>query len=278
MNVSKYFLLRVWIVFCLFSSPLLQADTTKTYDREYSLQDIEERLDRIEASIDNFKFGSQKTTQPDTAFLPTNSLKEVSVSKILDQSGTKKNVSENKIYSSPSTKERKFKGFYILPFLGIQSSSNLDWNIFLGSVELDLKHGLSTVLRTGYNWYNFFTELEFSYLKNDIKGTNLPLSGEIDGFGCYLSSGGRLNFNDYISAFAGIGLGGVSQQLELSLGGISLEQSDFLFAYQIFSGLEFRPVNSISLGLRYRWLHIDEMDLFSDRDLHVLEFWMGYLF
>ena len=87
MNVSKYFLLRVWIVFCLFSSPLLQADTTKTYDREYSLQDIEERLDRIEASIDNFKFGSQKTTQPDTAFLPTNSLKEVSVSKILDQSG-----------------------------------------------------------------------------------------------------------------------------------------------------------------------------------------------
>lgn len=278
--VSNYFLLRFWIVLCIFSSPLLLGSTIQSLDREFDLQDLRRRLDRIESGIIKFKASFPNSTKPETTFLPTNSLKKVSASKVLKLNRKKQNVFGKRMYLSPTSKEDKLKGFYILPFLGMQASTNLDWNTFFGSVEVDLKNGLSTGLRLGYNWYNLFTELEFSYLRNDIKGINQPLdvSGEIDGFGYYLSSGGRINFNDYISGFVGIGVGGLKQELELSLYGISIEQNDFLFCYQIFSGLEFRPLDSISIGLRYRWLHIDKMDLFSERDLHLLELCLGYLF
>lgn len=280
MDVSNYILLRFWIVLCIFLSPLLQGSTTQSLDREFDIQDLRSRLDRIESGIIKLQASFPNPTKFETTSLPTNSLKKVSASKVLELNHKKQDVSGKKMYLSPTSKEDKLKGFYILPFLGMQSSSSLDWDTFFGSVEVDLKNGLSTGLRLGYNWYNLFTELEFSYLRNDIKGINLPLdvSGGVDGFGYYLSSGGRINFNDFVSGFVGIGVGGVKQQLELSLYGISIEQKDFLFGYQIFSGLEFRPLDSISIGLRYRWLHIDKMDLFSERDLHLLELCLGYLF
>lgn len=279
-DVSNYFFLRFWIALCIFLSPLLHGGTTQSLDREFDLQDLRRRLDRIESGIIKLKASFPNPTKFETTSLPTNSLKKVSASKVLELNHKKQNVSGKKMYLSPTSKEDKLKGFYILPFLGMQSSSSLDWYTFFGSVEVDLKNGLSTGLRLGYNWYNLFTELEISYLRNDIKGINLPLdvSGGVDGFGYYLSSGGRINFNDFVSGFVGIGVGGVKQQLELSLYGISIEQKDFLFSYQIFSGLEFRPLDSISIGLRYRWLHIDKADLFSERDLHLLELCFGYLF
>ena len=280
MYVSNYFLLRFWTVVCICSSPLLLGNTTQSLDREFDLQDLRRRLDKIESGIIKFKASFPNSTKSETISLPANSLKQVSASKVLKLNRKKQNISTKRVYLSPTSEGNILKGFYILPFLGMQTSTSLDWNTFLGSVELDLKNGLSTGLRFGYNWYNLFTELEFSYLRNDIKGINLPVvvRGKIDGFGYYFSSGGRINFNDYISGFAGIGVGGVNQQLDLSLDVIPIEQNDFLFGYQIFSGLEFRPLDSTSIGLRYRWLHIDEMDIFSSRDLHLIELWLGYLF
>ena len=95
---------------------------------------------------------------------------------------------------------------------------------------------------------------------NDIKGTNLPLS-EIDGLAVVIVRW-SLNLTTTF-LLCGYWVWGVSQQLELSLGGISLSKV-ILYLLPIF-WLGISPVNSISLGLRYRWLHIDEMDLFSDR-------------
>ncbi|MDB3958569.1 porin family protein [Opitutales bacterium] len=280
MDVSNYFILRSWTVLCIFSSPLLLGDTTQSIDREFDIQDLRRRLDKIESGIIDFKASFLNSTKSETTSFPSNSLKKVSASQVFKLNRKKQNISGKRMNLSPTSEEDKLTGFYILPFGGMQSSSSLAWNTFFGSVEVDLKNGPSTGLRFGYNWYNLFTELEFSYLRNDIKGINQPLdvSGEIDGFGYYLSSGGRFNFNDSISGFVGTGVGGVNQQFQLSLYGVSIEQNEFLFGYQVFSGLEFRPLDSTSIGFRYRWLYIDKMDLFSSRDLHLLELYLGYLF
>ena len=51
-----------------------------------------------------------------------------------------------------------------------------------------------------------------------------------------------------------------------------------VFAYQLFSGFNLYPSDHLLVGLRYRWLMMEEMDSFSDRDLHLLELSLGYIF
>ena len=280
MYVSNYFLLRFWTVVCICSSPLLLGNTTQSLDREFDLQDLRRRLDKIESGIIKFKASFPNSTKSETISLPANSLKQVSASKVLKLNRKKQNIFRKRGYLSPTSEVNKLKGFYILPFLGMQSSKDIMWSTFGGPVEINLKNGLSTGLRFGYNWCNLFTELEFSYLRNDIKGINLPLvvSGKIDGFGYYFSSGGRINFNEYISGFAGIGVGGVNQQLHLSLSGTPLDLKEFLFSSNIFLGVEYSPIDHLILGLRYRWILIDEMNSFSKRYLNSVELTAGYLF
>ena len=58
-----------------------------------------------------------------------------------------------------------------------------------------------------------------------------------------------------------LGLGELINNWTFCLDVIPIEQNDFLFGYQIFSGLEFRPLDSTSLGLRIagyiltRWIY-----------------------
>ena len=83
------------------------------------------------------------------------------------------------------------------------------------------------------------------------KGINQPSrsNGEIDGLGFYFFiRGGRINFNESISGVVGIGLGGITQQVELFLYGISFEQEDFLFTSNIYAGVEFCTVRTPHIG------------------------------
>lgn len=280
MDISKNFLLRFGIVFCLLSPPLLPGSTTKSNDQENSLLELRRRLDRIETGIISFKASFQNSTKLETSFLPTNSLKKVSASKLLKLNRKKKNTSGRKIYLSPSTKENKLQGFYILPFVGMQSSTDIGWSTFGGSVEINLKNGLSNGLRLGYNWYDLFAEFQFSYQRNDLKGTNpsFNIIGDIEGIGFYLTSGGRINFNEFFSGILGIGVGGIKQEFNLSWFGYPIGDTDFLFSSHVLFGIEFRPIDHLILGLSYRWILIDEMDQFSKRYLNSIELSAGYHF
>jgi opacity protein-like surface antigen len=174
-------------------------------------------------------------------------------------------------------------GFYILPFLGLLTSENLTWDsLFFGEFDIKEGAGTSTGISTGYEGKNFFSDLQLSYMQNRMKSMDLPFplsfSGMTKGMGGHLSGGGRIHFNEYISLSLGAGIGGVKQDVSFLLSGISVQEKDFLMSYQIFTGIEYRPVESSSIGLRYRWLSIDEMDAFSSRDLHLIELWLGYLF
>ena len=172
------------------------------------------------------------------------------------------------------------KGFYILPFIGVLTSENLKWKSIAGDLEIDEEIGLTTGLLIGYEGRNFFSDIQIFYTQNRMKSISLPLSfsGESEGVGVYFSGGGKIHLNQFISYSIGAGVGGVSQGMSFLLSGISVKEEDFVMSYQLFSGVEFRPVDYISIGLRYRWLNIEEMKLFSDHYLHLLELRLGFHF
>ena len=185
--------------------------------------------------------------------------------------------------SESESRDTHYSGFYILPFLGILASENLSWeSSFLGEFEIEEGVGTSTGLSIGYGGKNFFSDLQISYIQNRMKSMDLPFpisfSGISKGLGIHLNGGGRVHLNQNFSFSIGAGIGGVDQDISFLLSVLEVEDEEFVMSYQIFSGFEYRPVVSTSMGLRYRWLHIDKMDLFSSRDLHLIELWLGYLF
>ena len=171
-------------------------------------------------------------------------------------------------------------GFYVLPFIGVLTSENLNWKSIIGDLEIDEELGLSTGLLIGYEGRNFFSDIQVFYFQNRMKSISLPLSfsGESEGVGIYFSGGGKFHLSQFISYSIGAGVGGVSQHMSFSLSGISVKEKDFVMSYQLFTGVEFRPVDYISIGMRYRWINIKEMKLFSDHYLHLLELRLGFLF
>lgn len=274
-----YFLLKFWILICVCFSPFLFGKVNEGIDRESNIEDIGRRLDQIEAGIFNFNESLENNWKFDLSYVPTESLKRVSAYEAL-KLNQKKRKPAGKDYSTPFLKKNSLKNFYILPFVGMQTTSNLEFETFGGSVEANLKNGLSTGVQFGYNWHNFFAEFQLSYHQNNITGINqaLKMNGEIDGLGFHFSSGARINFNEAFSSVVGVGAGGTEQKIQFSLSGTSFEKKDFLFSSNLFLGIEFTPVDQLILGLRYRYIFIDDMDSFSTRYLNSLELSAGYLF
>jgi len=271
---------RFWVLLSFLYPSLLFGKVTYLQDKESELQEIREMIRGIESGLNQLRSKSEKVEKLEPTLLKTGSLKRVSASEILKLHRIKKKAMGKNTHPNPFQRENKLKGFYILPFVGIQSSTDVEWRALGGPVEIGLKNGLSTGLRLGYNWYDLFAEFQFSYQRNDLKSINpsFNIVGGIEGLGVYLSSGGRINFNESFSGIAGIGVGGIRQELNLSWSGYPIGDTDFLFSSNVLLGLEFRPIDHLVLGLRYRWILIDNMDLFSKRYLSSFELTAGYLF
>jgi opacity protein-like surface antigen len=54
------------------------------------------------------------------------------------------------------------------------------------------------------------------------------------------------------------------------------QEDDVLLSYQVFAGLEYYPTDHFRIGLRYRWMLSEGMDLFSSQELHLGELSLGY--
>ena len=280
MYIFKMFYPRFWVLLSFLYPSLLFGKVTYLQDKESELQEIREMIRGIESGLNQLRSKSEKVEKLEPTLLKTGSLKRVSASEILKLHRIKKKAMGKNTHPNPFQRENKLKGFYILPFVGIQSSTDVEYRALGGPVEIGLKNGLSTGLRLGYNWYDLFAEFQFSYQRNDLKSINpsFNIVGGIEGLGFHLSSGGRINFNESFSGIAGIGVGGIRQELNLSWSGYPIGDTDFLFSSNVLLGLEFRPIDHLVLGLRYRWILIDNMDLFSKRYLSSFELTAGYLF
>jgi opacity protein-like surface antigen len=248
------------------------------------LLEMKEKIEDVRNSLSNISEKLQKLKKMNSAEISSERVGDSSILKTSTQDELSQ-VQSHTLVGQDSGDVGKFNtsGFYILPFMGILASDNLAWNSsFFGEFEIDEGAGTSTGLSLGYEGKNFFSDLHLSFMQNKMKSMDLPFtlsfSGKSQGIGVHLNGGGRLHLNKFIACSIGVGVGGVDQDLSFLLSGVPFEENDFLMSYQIFTGIEYRPTESSTMGLRYRWLSIDEMDAFSSRELHLIELWLGYLF
>ena len=77
----------------------------------------------------------------------------------------------------------------------------------------------------------------------------------------------------------GAGLGYGIQKIKLDLfNEPQISEEAELLSYQLLAEFYHEVTKSFRWGLRYRWIQIDEMELFSERTLHSFEISGGFLF
>ena len=281
-------LLRSLFILLAFATPAFSVllgvdnesdDSTRIAEIRSTLEDIANRLNELQYKAPDV--GTTQEAPKTTTPLPT-----IQIDPVPKQS-TSAPVQTEKVPASVDSQtmdetslEPRGIGFYFLPFIGIQTTNDLEWSSVGGVFDIEESEGMSAGLRLGYDWRNFFADFQLSYFQNDMKSINIPLdfSGETEGLGVHISVGGRVHFNDYLAGVLGAGIGGVDQDVSFQLSGIAVEESDLLFSYQIFAGLELRPIDYLVISLRYRWMVVEEMEIFSSRNHHLAELAVGYVF
>jgi len=240
---------------------------------------IQARLDRISAKLNEFGKSGGNAQAKEVVEVPPSKVIKIPVKESADNQPDEQTEQERPIEDAPLTSIRR-SSFYIMPFIGLQKTNDLRWKAVSGTFQIKEKLGMSTGIMIGYDWGKYFADFQVSYFQNQMDGINIPLgfSGESSGVGFHFSGGGRIHFNDFISGMIGAGVGGIDHDVSFSLAGLSVKERDFLLSLQLFTGLELNPTEQFSTGLRYRWVMIEEMKLFSDHDLHLLEFYFGYNF
>ena len=182
----------------------------------------------------------------------------------------------------PVTSRAKM-GIYLLPFVGMQIPETFDWN-----VGLQQKLGMGGGFRIGQKWEYFFIEADFWHFRNKFDGfdgevllaPNNPFeSGSVTGLGGFLNLGANIPMGEKYGFGIGAGLGYGIQKIKLDLfNEPQISEEDELLSYQLLAEFYHEVTKSFRWGLRYRWIQIDEMELFSERTLHSFEISGGFLF
>ena len=200
-------------------------------------------------------------------------------------------VQSNEILNQESIRRNPFRiGYYFLPFLGLQSSGELEWSPKVpsvsGTVQLPIKQkmGIASGWRMGKQWNYFFVDGEFTYFRNEladsmnVMGASLPIEGDTEGYSVFLNAGLRFNILAKVDWLFGAGTGYLSQEFDFTSSGLTEESESSSWTYQIFSGLNFYASEHLLFGVRYRWVGIKEMNDFSSQDMHLAELSLGYVF
>ena len=281
-------LLCSFFIFLAFATPTCSVllGTPAATDNNSRIAEIRATLEDIAARLDGLQYKAPDVNTTHEAPKITTPLPTIQIDPAPNQrTNTQVQIEEvSSRVDSQTVDETSFEpigiGFYILPFIGIQTTNDLKWSSIGGVFDIEESEGMNAGLRLGYDWRNFFADFQVSYFQNDMKSINISLdfSGETEGMGVHISAGGRVHFNEYITGVLGAGIGGVDQDISFQLAGLAVEESDFLFSYQIFAGLELRPIDYLVIGLRYRWMGVEEMEMFSARNHHLAELAVGYVF
>lgn len=178
------------------------------------------------------------------------------------------------------------EGFYLLPFASLVVPDDLGWTTTLGSsFELEEENGWLLGLRSGYSQRHWFAEGELGWNRTKMGGSlEIPgfglmsYDGKISGFSFLLSAGAKFNMGEQVAFLLGLGMGGMAQNIDFSLESLEDQKEGLLFAYQFFTGLVYSPSDHLLLGLRYRFVGVEELSFYSSRDLHLFELNAGYDF
>ena len=265
--------------------------TALGYHRE-SINSLHSRLNQFQEKFN--RMGGVVQTKPITPVRVENHYRESTDAPVPHDSTdsvvsfeTVSETSVNDQFESNQLSSHRQIGFYVLPFVALQSPGDFRHKPLDMLIEQEM--GFSTGWRVGLQGPHFFIEGELAYSRNklrglvDIPGIGPPLSpvkasGESEGFGVLLNAGGNFELTDQTSVLIGAGFGAVNQEIGFDIMGSLLEEEDTLFTYQIFSGLNYDLSDHFRVGLRYRWMKVGEMEVFSNRGLHIAELSMGYIF
>ena len=275
-NITNLFLL----VACLTGAASGEGEKLKA--RKLEIEEVRQTLEGISEQLSLLKNRKQSSMVPEAKISSPEPINIFPKRRVEEKyKGQRESPS---VQFSTNKSKNDFQGFYLMPFLGLQKTNGLTWKSLGLGVDVKIKESLGAVvgLSTGWQWRNFFSDFQLSYTENKMKSIEiavpLSFSGESTGVGVHLAGGGRFFLNDFVSFSLGAGIGGINQNISFLLAGMPVEEKAFLLSYQLFTGLEIRPTESACLGLRYRWLNIEEMESFSSKDLHLLEMYLGYLF
>ena len=173
------------------------------------------------------------------------------------------------------------KGLYLLPFLGLYHSQDLEWKSMAGEFELSQKTGFSSGFRFGHGWKLVFADFQLSYFHNDLGNLDAGLpsmsfSGETKSMGAHFSVGTKVPLSESFDLKFALGIGGISQDLSFHLMDMVVEEEKFLLSGQLLGSIEYYPNQNLCFSLGYRWMNLSEMEMFSSRDLHLAELSLGY--
>ena len=119
-------------------------------------------------------------------------------------------------------------------------------------------------------------DFQMSYHENEIEAfesggrTFLPGMSKVLAYNA--SIGAKIYINPKTFITLGAGLGASDQSIKLD----SISEDDVVMNYQFFTGLNYFPAEHFQVGLRYRWVKTEVMDIFSSHDLHIGEISIGY--
>ncbi len=302
MNRSMKFYLIVFIIFqSLSEADILDINTYEYRSKnDYFKSDLKDELSKhhvnisiLQNKLKNFqeRFNSVETAKINKhEFFQNNNNQPAYAS-------SSENFSQEPVQLKKETKSDKKPvflsdriGFYILPFVALQNSGDFEFKPQPNSpVIFDIDHelGFASGWRLGVESNHLFIDAEFSYFRNSCIGievlnttTRFKVEGEAEGFGFFINGGGKIKVSSKTNFFLGGGFGSVKQEIgftELSTS-FSPEEESTLFTYQFFTGINYDMAEYLRIGLRYRWMRVGEMKLFTARELHLAELSFGCVF
>lgn len=290
--MNKYLISLAFLFQCLAQAQILERETLRYQKNDdYLRDDLNDNLSKHRTNISSL---TTKLRDFQTRF------NKVDSAKIKQSDPVQKNIiepsivpttrglppesqsEEGTVYEVTKSQELHKVGFYILPFIGLQGPGNFEFKSGFGPLEIDQQMGFATGWRLGVESSHFFIDGEFSYIRNKFTNLdNFPLSftGEVENFGFLINTGGKVRLSSRAEMYLGAGFGAMNQEVGFDLGSLLKdEEESTLFSYQLFTGFNFDLADHFRLGLRYRWMKVGEMKLFSARDLHLAELSLGYVF
>lgn len=165
-------------------------------------------------------------------------------------------------------------GFYASLHAGYAMPGDVDGEIVPGpasDIEVDVEDGYRFGGALGYDFNAMIgIEAEASFTQMDVDSITapaIPVTLQTSGEAQLITVMGNVivgNQYDRWRPYIGIGAGAAHLDLDVVVTGLdNIDDSDWAFAGQAFAGVDFSLTDTVSLGARYRYLHVGSTD-YSD--------------
>jgi len=171
-------------------------------------------------------------------------------------------------------------GFYLGLGGGWNKVRDADWNSTNGAVgssgEMEFSNGWAVIGALGYQMGNGFrVELEPGYRRNSADSTTTNVGdrdadGRLSALSLMTNAIYELPLTFGLRPYLGVGIGGARLSADFSIPNVagadlSVDDEDWVFAYQGIAGLGFALSDTVTLGIDYRYFKTQDPEFNSNR-------------